>query len=96
MLGIGDSFRVSRLVPFLMIILVAEELVPLVALYAPRMLPSTCVLPGQRDRIVSRAYNRQLTAIINHRGIFEAIHAEGKQSGFVALKRTGNPGAVCM
>lgn len=86
---------VSRLVPFLVIVLVAEELIPFVALYAPRMLPSTCVLPGQRDRIVSRARNQQLTALFTHRGVFEAISKEGKQSGFVPVKNTGNPGAVC-
>ncbi|KAG8213788.1 hypothetical protein J3R82DRAFT_10500 [Butyriboletus roseoflavus] len=86
---------VLKLVPFLVIVLVAEELIPFVALYAPRMLPSTCVLPGQRDRIVSRARTQQLAALFTHRGVFEAICKEGKQSGFVPVTSTGNPGAVC-
>lgn len=78
-----------------MIVTIAEELVPFIALYAPRMLPSTCVLPGQRDRIVARASNQQLTALFSHRGVFEAIYKEGGQSGFVPVKNVGNPGAVC-
>lgn len=78
-----------------MIVTIAEELLPFVALYAPRMLPSTCVLPGQRDRIVSRARNRQLTALFGHRGVFEAISKEGKQSGFIPVRNIGNPGAIC-
>lgn len=86
---------VSRLVPFVVIVIIAEELIPFVALYAPRMLPSTCVLPGQRDRIVSRARNQQLNALFSHRDVFEAISQEGKQSGFVPVKNIGNPGPVC-
>lgn len=77
-----------------MIITIAEELIPFVALYAPRMLPSTCVLPGQRDRIVSRARDQQLAALFSHRGIFETICKEGKQSGFVPVQNVGNLVAV--
>ncbi|KAH0827596.1 hypothetical protein J3R83DRAFT_4321 [Lanmaoa asiatica] len=92
-----ETYRrdVLKLIPFLVIVIVAEELIPFVALYAPRMLPSTCVLPGQRDRIVSRARNQQLTALFTHRSVFEAICKEGKRSGFVPVKNMGNPGAVC-
>ncbi|KIJ18998.1 hypothetical protein PAXINDRAFT_97084 [Paxillus involutus ATCC 200175] len=84
-----------KLLPFLVIVIIAEELIPFVALYAPRMLPSTCVLPGQRERIASKARNSQLTALFSHRGVFEAICRAGKQSGFVPLNNLGNPGAVC-
>ena len=79
----------------MVIVIVAEELVPFIALYAPRMLPSTCVLPGQRDRIVSRARTKQLAALFTHRGVFETIGKEGKQSGFVPVKSMGNLRAVC-
>jgi len=92
-----ETYRrdVLKLIPFLVIVTIAEELIPFIALYAPRMLPSTCVLPGQRDRIVARASNQQLTALFSHRDVFEAIYKEGKQSGFVPVKNVGNPGAVC-
>jgi LETM1 and EF-hand domain-containing protein 1 len=83
-----------KLIPFAVILLVAEELIPFLALYAPRMLPSTCVLPGQRDRIVAKSCHNQLTALFGHRGVFEAICEQGKQSGFVPLNNLGNAGAV--
>ncbi|KAF9245035.1 hypothetical protein BU15DRAFT_41570 [Melanogaster broomeanus] len=84
-----------KLIPFAVILIIAEELIPFLALYAPRMLPSTCVLPGQRDRIEVKAYHNQLTALFSHRGVFEAICEQGKQSGFVPLSSLGNAGAVC-
>ena len=41
----------SRLVPFLSIIIILEEILPLVIIYAPFLLPSTCKLPAQAKRI---------------------------------------------
>ncbi|KAF9222646.1 hypothetical protein BS17DRAFT_783174 [Gyrodon lividus] len=84
-----------KLLPFMVIVLIAEELIPFVALYVPRMLPSTCVLPGQRDRIASKARNSQLTALFTHRDVFEEIRRLGKKSGFVPLHNLGNQSAVC-
>ncbi|KAF8441389.1 hypothetical protein L210DRAFT_3398732 [Boletus edulis BED1] len=86
---------VLKLIPFVIIVTIAEELIPFIALYAPGMLPSTCILPGQRDRIASRARNKQLIALLNHRSVFEAICKEAKQSGFVPVQKISNPGAVC-
>ncbi|KAG6378090.1 hypothetical protein JVT61DRAFT_13773 [Boletus reticuloceps] len=86
---------VLKLIPFVVIVTIAEELIPFIALYAPGMLPSTCILPGQRDRIASRARNKQLIALLNHRSVFEAICKEAKQSGFVPVQKISNPGAVC-
>jgi LETM1 and EF-hand domain-containing protein 1 len=42
---------VKKLVPFIIIALLLEEIIPLIALYVPSMLPSTCILPSQRERI---------------------------------------------
>ncbi|KAH7888391.1 hypothetical protein F5I97DRAFT_691998 [Phlebopus sp. FC_14] len=87
---------VLKLVPFVIMILVAEELIPFAALYAPRMLPSTCILPGQRDRIASKSRVSQLGALFSHRDVYEALCREGERSGFVTLRTTGvNPGALC-
>ena len=44
----------NRLVPFVLVLVTLEELIPLMVLYAPFMLPSTCVLPSQRERILSK------------------------------------------
>ncbi|KAF9650925.1 hypothetical protein BDM02DRAFT_3185071 [Thelephora ganbajun] len=45
---------VRKLVPFVLVLVTLEELVPLMVLYAPFMLPSTCILPSQRERILSK------------------------------------------
>jgi hypothetical protein len=39
--------------------LVLEEVIPLIALYAPGMLPSTCILASQRERIEAKRYEKQ-------------------------------------
>ncbi|KAH7923939.1 hypothetical protein BV22DRAFT_1091891 [Leucogyrophana mollusca] len=84
-----------KLIPFVIIVLVAEEVIPFIALYAPRMLPSTCVLPGQRDRIAAKAAANQSAAISAHPAVFEALKKEGETKGFVPLQKVSNLGAVC-
>lgn len=42
-----------------MIVLVIEEIIPLIVLYAPWMLPSTCILPSQRERIEKKRREKQ-------------------------------------
>ncbi|KAJ6497892.1 hypothetical protein C8R45DRAFT_143713 [Mycena sanguinolenta] len=44
----GDE---KKLVPFVFIAIILEEVIPLIAIWFPQMLPSTCILPSQRDRI---------------------------------------------
>ncbi|KAI6044700.1 hypothetical protein EDC04DRAFT_328581 [Pisolithus marmoratus] len=87
-----DAFK---LVPFMVIVLIAEELVPFVALYFPRMLPSTCVLPGQRDRIACKARADQLGVLFRNRGVYEAIYKDGQRTGFVHVRGLKDPVAVC-
>ena len=48
-----------RLVPFVAIVLVLEEVIPLIVLYAPGMLPSTCILASQRERIDAKRREKQ-------------------------------------
>ena len=40
-------------------LIVLEEIIPLVVLYAPFLLPSTCVLPSQKERIASKRRDKQ-------------------------------------
>jgi len=40
-----------KFVPFILTVIVLEEVIPLIVLYAPGFLPSTCLLPSQRERI---------------------------------------------
>lgn len=51
-----------KLVPFLLILLIVEEALPLVVLYAPFLLPSTCILPSQRARILWKRDDAQYIA----------------------------------
>lgn len=52
----------GRLVPFVLTIVIVEEIIPLIVLYAPGLLPSTCILPSQRDRILTKRHEKQRQA----------------------------------
>jgi LETM1 and EF-hand domain-containing protein 1 len=52
-----------KLIPFIIIALIAEEVIPLIAIYAPGMLPSTCVLPSQAERIEQQKREKQKAAL---------------------------------
>ena len=54
----------NRLVPFLSVILILEEALPLVVIYAPFLLPSTCKLPSQQRRIDSIADQKRAKALL--------------------------------
>ena len=66
-----------RLVPFVAIVLVLEEVIPLIVLYAPGMLPSTCILTSQRERIDTKRREKQ-------RG-----YAETMQDTFLDVRKAG-------
>lgn len=55
------TYLADRLVPFVLVLVTLEELIPLLVLYAPFMLPSTCILPSQRERVLSK--RRQSVAV---------------------------------
>ncbi|EJU04004.1 hypothetical protein DACRYDRAFT_114441 [Dacryopinax primogenitus] len=60
-----------KLLPFILTILILEEVVPLIVIYAPFLLPSTCILPSQQERMEAaritkhRAALAQLGAALN-------------------------------
>ena len=54
-----------RLVPFVFTIVVIEEIIPLIVMYVPGMLPSTCVLPSQKARIEAKRHERHREAYSN-------------------------------
>lgn len=64
---------VDRLIPFALIILIIEEIIPLVVIYAPFILPSTCVLPSQKERIDSKRRAKQLAYVQLHKPTFMEI-----------------------
>jgi len=67
----------ARLVPFVAIVLLLEEVIPLIVLYAPGMLPSTCVLASQRERIDSKRREKQRAHAESMRDIFSEVHKAG-------------------
>ncbi|THH05464.1 hypothetical protein EW146_g9895 [Bondarzewia mesenterica] len=50
---------VLKLIPFVLVVLIAEEVIPLIVLYVPSMLPSTCIMPSQRERIDNKRREKQ-------------------------------------
>lgn len=64
-----------KLIPFALIILIAEEVIPLVVLYAPFLLPSTCIMPSQKERIDTKRREKQKSYILEMRPMFELVHA---------------------
>ncbi|KAG1878214.1 hypothetical protein F4604DRAFT_1755921 [Suillus subluteus] len=84
-----------KLIPFVIVVVVMEELIPFIALYVPRMLPSTCVLPGQRDRISAKARNNQQSVLAGNWRLFDLLRKESESSGFIPTLSLKNPGALC-
>lgn len=70
----------GRLIPFMVVVLVMEELIPLIAIYVPGMLPSTTVLPSQRKRIEEKAMEKQ-AAFAARQAVFARIVQAGKTRG---------------
>lgn len=66
-----------RVIPFLFIALLLEEVIPLIAIYAPFMLPSTCILPSQRERIQEKKTEKAIAFAEHHRSLLSQL--EGKQ-----------------
>ncbi|KDQ57737.1 hypothetical protein JAAARDRAFT_178155 [Jaapia argillacea MUCL 33604] len=87
-----------KIVPFIMIVVIIEEIIPLIVLYVPGMLPSTCVLPSQRERIEQKRHERQQVAADKLRGFFEQIRTKGEANGSVPLAELTQTQlrAICM
>ena len=66
-----------RLLPFVAIVLVLEEVIPLIVLYAPGMLPSTCILASQRERIDAKRREKQ------------RAYAETMHDAFLEVRKAG-------
>ncbi|EMD32119.1 hypothetical protein CERSUDRAFT_162202 [Gelatoporia subvermispora B] len=62
-----------KLIPFAMIIIVIEEIIPLVVMYAPFLLPSTCILPSQKERIDTKKRAKQAAYAFNMKSVFENV-----------------------
>ena len=59
LIAIDVNTKHDRLVPFVLTIVILEEIIPLIVIYAPGLLPSTCILPSQRERILTKRHEKQ-------------------------------------
>ncbi|PPQ65014.1 hypothetical protein CVT26_015723 [Gymnopilus dilepis] len=90
---------INKVVPFLIIALVLEEIIPLIAIYAPFLLPSTCILPSQRERIEAKRAEKAAAFMTQYYTTFgELVRAE-QPKGFLSLSALSTvpsaPTAVC-
>ncbi|KJA27769.1 hypothetical protein HYPSUDRAFT_212343 [Hypholoma sublateritium FD-334 SS-4] len=89
---------ITKLVPFLVIALLLEEVIPLIAIYAPGVLPSTCILPSQRARIDAKRAEKARAFAGAYAGVYAALAAQAPAGGALpraALARRDAPIAVC-
>jgi LETM1 and EF-hand domain-containing protein 1 len=61
---LSDIFS-NSLVPFISIIIILEEILPVVIIYAPFLLPSTCKLPSQARRIEDLGDKKRWDALVS-------------------------------
>lgn len=88
-----------RVAPFIVLALLLEELIPVLALYAPFMLPSTCLLPAQYRRIEGKKTEKAAAAASAHRALFSHLKSKETPAGYLPLQflrsETGAAAAVC-
>jgi len=60
--------------PFVLILVILEEALPFIVLYAPGMLPSTTILPSQADRIYARKEEKKAEALIQAKILLESTN----------------------
>jgi LETM1 and EF-hand domain-containing protein 1, mitochondrial len=60
-----------------LIILIIEEIIPLVVMYAPGLLPSTCILPSQKERIDAKKREKKAAYVATMPETFEEIRQRG-------------------
>ncbi len=82
-----------RVVPFLIIALLLEEIIPLIAIYVPSMLPSTCVLPTQRQRIDEKRAEKAHSFALEHRHVYAELRRSENPAGYLPLESLHHPGA---
>ncbi|KAI0661244.1 hypothetical protein C8Q70DRAFT_1130735 [Cubamyces menziesii] len=63
-----------KLIPFALIIIIAEEAIPLVVIYTPFLLPSTCLLPSQKERIDAKRREKQRSFAETMKSDFESVY----------------------
>ncbi|KAF9529300.1 hypothetical protein CPB83DRAFT_812685 [Crepidotus variabilis] len=84
---------IKKVVPFLIIAMLLEEVIPLIAIYAPWMLPSTCILPSQRQKIEEKRYEKAQTLAQDSRHIYAELKRTENPAGYLPLDSLSISGA---
>jgi hypothetical protein len=77
--------------------IIMEELIPVAAIYAPFMLPSTCILPGQRKRIEEKKTKQAVASAHQAQSLLANIR-KNAVNGILAsstLRGTGSAAVLC-
>jgi len=89
---------VRKVIPFIVIALLLEEIIPVIALYVPSMLPSTCILPSQRQRIELKKAEKAMAFSSIYKPLFAQLRAHENPAGhlpFEVLRQPGVSEAIC-
>jgi len=77
---------VIKVIPFIFIALILEEVIPLIAIYAPFMLPSTCILPSQQQRIEEQRAEKAKAFAIQYKYLYGQLKETESPKGFLPLQ----------
>ncbi|TIB34006.1 hypothetical protein E3P85_01114 [Wallemia ichthyophaga] len=72
---------IKKLVPFAILFVLLEEIIPLIAYLAPQVLPSTDVLPSQKVSIRRAVERRQKSALETYRNAYNEATRRQLESG---------------
>jgi hypothetical protein len=80
-----------------MIALILEEIIPLIVIWAPGMLPTTCLLPSQRHRIREAEMDKVIASSAKHGPVLAALtrDAKGGELPLTSLKTQDASKAIC-
>lgn len=86
LLHLHHSFSIHRVIPFIIIALILEEAIPLIAIYAPFMLPSTCILPSQQQRIDEQRAEKAKDFATQYKDLYGQLKETESPRGFLPLQ----------
>ncbi|KAJ3567051.1 hypothetical protein NP233_g6612 [Leucocoprinus birnbaumii] len=89
---------VNKVIPFIIIALLLEEVIPIIAIYAPSFLPSTCILPSQQARIQEKRYQKAVGFAIKHAPLFTELQSKESPKNYLpldAIRSDTAPTVIC-
>ncbi|XP_006460974.1 hypothetical protein AGABI2DRAFT_192547 [Agaricus bisporus var. bisporus H97] len=89
---------INKVIPFVIIALLLEEVIPLIAIYAPSLLPSTCILPSQQERIQEEKIQKALSSRRNHAALLTELRSKESPESYLsidAIRSQDAPSVFC-